>query len=550
MADAVENAAAICCFLTPKYQDSEMCIQEFQYAMERKVKIVPCRLCANWKPSGALGFVIAGRTWIDFRDTADRPLDTAIQKLIDHLQMHVYDAEPVFFPENRPYNRPHAVDNNDQNVPPPPVISTQDSNSVDVTTNMRNAATKEPNARTNERNSTSSEEDGTNSIAAFESELQPNTTSDEIPSQPSPGTFLPSLIDDVCSIEGTMRFTIIFEEPARLLLPIEGYQDAPLLPLAEAIRPVEHLIDPHIKEKIYIAKRNCEHPEDGLTQDESASIQLYSMEASRGDESLYYVLNEYLRHKDRRKLIPFFAYLKLIFTALWKLPSHKGTVWRGVRQNISDHYKVGEELIWWGFSSCTDSLDVLQSDHFLGNYGPRTLFNIECYSGKIIRNHSFYGAESEILLLPATRFLILGKMSPASDLHIIQLREIEGPFPLLKPPFAHQPSVMPINYGEYNEGEFDSVPSPSTSRVARSREVEEPLPLLQPPFVQQQQQPEQQTTTAHENQPSVLLKVDKEANDQKSESALASQSATSPVSRSRDELNPVAKKRSSFCMLL
>ncbi|CAF1404010.1 unnamed protein product, partial [Didymodactylos carnosus] len=98
LAEGIENAAAICCFLTPRYQTSEYCLRELQYAIDQKVLVIPCRLCSNWKPTGALGFLTAGLLWIDFRDKAEHPIDTAIRELIDHVQMHVYDREPVFFP--------------------------------------------------------------------------------------------------------------------------------------------------------------------------------------------------------------------------------------------------------------------------------------------------------------------------------------------------------------------------------------------------------------------------------------------------------------------
>jgi len=86
MAEGVENAAAICCFLTPKYQDSVACKDELTYGKERGVQIIPVRLIANWKPSGWLGFTITGHKWIDFRDF-DRNTDLRIQQLIAEIQM-------------------------------------------------------------------------------------------------------------------------------------------------------------------------------------------------------------------------------------------------------------------------------------------------------------------------------------------------------------------------------------------------------------------------------------------------------------------------------
>lgn len=88
MAAGVENAEAICCFLTPKYQDSVACKDELTYAKERGVCIIPIRLVANWKPTGWLGFSITGHKWIDFRDI-DKNMDLRIQQLIMEIQMLV-----------------------------------------------------------------------------------------------------------------------------------------------------------------------------------------------------------------------------------------------------------------------------------------------------------------------------------------------------------------------------------------------------------------------------------------------------------------------------
>jgi hypothetical protein len=42
------------------------------------------------------------------------------------------------------------------------------------------------------------------------------------------------------------RFSDVIKEPKKLLLTIDGYQDSALLPLEEAIKPIQHLIDSDI----------------------------------------------------------------------------------------------------------------------------------------------------------------------------------------------------------------------------------------------------------------------------------------------------------------
>jgi hypothetical protein len=112
----------------------------------------------------------------------------------------------------------------------------------------------------------------------------------------------------------------IQDEPKQMLQPICGYEKEPLLSLEEACKPLEKIIDEELQQNIVIAKMNSTEPEDNLTVDESASIHLYTMEWQVPENSLYAVLNRTLRLADRRKLQPWFRYLKLFLTAFFKLP--------------------------------------------------------------------------------------------------------------------------------------------------------------------------------------------------------------------------------------
>lgn len=140
------------------------------------------------------------------------------------------------------------------------------------------------------------------------------------------------------------RYTDVCDEPVESrLAPISGYQDMPLVTLEESIEPISHLFD-KIKDIVQTAKENCKAPADGLSQDESASIYLYTMQFDSG-HSLYQVLNENLRSENRQLLKPWFSYLKLFLTALYKLPSLRLTVWRGVRNvDLSSKYPAGTKF--------------------------------------------------------------------------------------------------------------------------------------------------------------------------------------------------------------
>jgi hypothetical protein len=226
------------------------------------------------------------------------------------------------------------------------------------------------------------------------------------------------------------RFLDAGKEPSQHLMPLEGYEQKPLLILEDAVKPIQEFLK-NLDPKVQIALRNSRQPEDDLYVDESASIHLYTMEWRGNESSLYTELNKNLRSTDRKTLKPWFSYLKLFLTALYKLPSFKGVIWRGVRDDLRKQYV--DDCIWWGVSSCTGAIEVMKN--FLGPVGPRTLFNIECINGKSVKKHSFSQAENEIILMPGTYLKVLGKWSPSSDFHIIHLREETPPYQTIVPPY-------------------------------------------------------------------------------------------------------------------
>jgi hypothetical protein len=230
------------------------------------------------------------------------------------------------------------------------------------------------------------------------------------------------------------RFFNFAAEPCTMLMPIQGYEKKPLVSLEEAVEPIISVI-PDVKRMVYVAKKKCKKiPDNKLSLDESASLMLYTMEWEPQEECLYVVLNATLRSENRKKLIPWFSFLKLILTAFARLPSsNRHIVYRGIKQDMRQNYYKGETVTWWGFSSCTATLDVLQNDQFLGATGTRTFFTIECTSGKDIQKYSSIKSEDEILLVPARQFQVVSCLKQSGDLYMIQLREVEPPYPLLEP---------------------------------------------------------------------------------------------------------------------
>lgn len=128
---------------------------------------------------------------------------------------------------------------------------------------------------------------------------------------------------------------LIDEEPA-----INNYIYSRLVPLEKSVIPLGTLVN-GINIHVKTAKETTRTIplEHGLTHDEAAAIYLYSMQT--GSRSLYHVLNNTLRKNTLEKLKSEFLYLKLLRTALNKLPSIQKQVRRGVSKDISLGYTQG-----------------------------------------------------------------------------------------------------------------------------------------------------------------------------------------------------------------
>ena len=283
-----------------------------------------------------------------------------------------------------------------------------------------------------------------------------------------------------------LRFADVGILPKRMLAPLDGYEKFPVVSLEEAVQPLVNIV-PRIERNVFVVKQNCHEPKDGLTSDESASIMLYTLESNSHEDSLYVILNETLRSEQRQKLKPWFLYLRLMLTALTRLPSERRSVFRGVRENLQGQYPIGNTCIWWSFSSCTSSVGVLECESFFGQTGTRTLFHIECLAGKDIKNHSFMQQEDEILLLPARQLVVTSVLNSGNGLHIIQLKETEPKFPLLEPVSLPTPTLP----HEKSDGASSGAQKPMPPKPSKETEPKQhppkqmklptPMPQLTPP---------------------------------------------------------------------
>ena len=138
-----------------------------------------------------------------------------------------------------------------------------------------------------------------------------------------------------------------------------------------------------------------------MTDDEAAAIMLYTQQCC-----LYPLLNTTLRdHTHHDNLKAFRPYLKLLLTALNKLPLERAKVYRGMNANLHETYSQlqGQMFRWWAFSSTTPK--QMKAESFMGSTGDRTLFAIDAI-GVDISAFSAFPSEKEVLILPGTCLVV------------------------------------------------------------------------------------------------------------------------------------------------
>ena len=206
------------------------------------------------------------------------------------------------------------------------------------------------------------------------------------------------------------------------LPPVYGFYSEDLVSIEKALEPIES----EIKELpcyIKIAKKHCHYPnEHGLSEDQAASIYIYTMEWSK--TSLYQVLNHALRSENRQALKIWFPYLKLFDTALDLLPTVRESVWRGVPLDIGKNFTRSQIITWWAVSSCSSSINVIEN--FLKDKHDSTLFLIEVINGKKVSGYTQYEAEDEVILRIGTKLRVkANSLKRADGSHTVHLIEIE-----------------------------------------------------------------------------------------------------------------------------
>ncbi|MFB0629625.1 ADP-ribosyltransferase domain-containing protein [Streptomyces sp. AB3(2024)] len=206
-----------------------------------------------------------------------------------------------------------------------------------------------------------------------------------------------------------------------LVLPaLTGVFDTPLMDFREAVAPVAELLsslDRHVGLSHEFGRRRAQASPGGLSADAIAAVHLYTCESA-----FYREINAVLRTPDRSRVVPYLPYLRLLFSAVSRLPVRTEPLWRGVSLDLRAQYPLGRTVTWWGVSSCTPELGVARA--FLGGRGKRTLFEVVPLRAVGIREFSAFTAEEEFILSPGTQLKVTDVRTERGGLCTVRLTEL------------------------------------------------------------------------------------------------------------------------------
>lgn len=236
-------------------------------------------------------------------------------------------------------------------------------------------------------------------------------------------------------IESTMNLHQLYLERLTgvkdegLVLPaITGVFDTPLMDFQDAVAPVSAAMSGlagHIQRSRDFGKQRADQVADcGPSADAIAALHLYTCESA-----FYREINSVLRSPDRTRVTPYLPYLRLLFSAVSKLPAYTQPLWRGVSLDLRAQYPVGRTVTWWGVSSCTSELKVARA--FLGSRGKRTFFEVTPARAVGIKRFSAFTGEEEYILTPGTQLKVTEVKSESRGLCTVRLSEVTDAAPVV-----------------------------------------------------------------------------------------------------------------------
>ncbi|CAF0973190.1 unnamed protein product [Adineta ricciae] len=222
------------------------------------------------------------------------------------------------------------------------------------------------------------------------------------------------------------RFTETNAPPNNVALPTD-YLNEPLTTLEGSLKNMHSRLDDLDKHIINAKAQFNSSIAHNLTRDEAAAIYLYTLEWPSNGISLYTIFNQDLRTKDNSKIKHWLPFLKLLMTAMNKMPSKQLRVYRGLRGDVSKEYTEGLEFVWASATSCSRSINMA-CNFFANSNGECVLFQIDVQNGKDISAFSHFKLEEEVLLRPGTRFRVTKKPQlekiDSMSVFVVHLQEV------------------------------------------------------------------------------------------------------------------------------
>ncbi|CAF1420355.1 unnamed protein product [Adineta ricciae] len=120
IADAIENADVILCFISEYYQQSKSCRQEFIYAVDDLQKPIIPILIGDYKPKGWLGIRKAGMKYVRFRNPSE-PNESNMKDLIERIQAEISHDKNIIISSTAPVHHEVPAEPTYHETPKAPV---------------------------------------------------------------------------------------------------------------------------------------------------------------------------------------------------------------------------------------------------------------------------------------------------------------------------------------------------------------------------------------------------------------------------------------------
>lgn len=210
-----------------------------------------------------------------------------------------------------------------------------------------------------------------------------------------------------------------FHRAGKNRFPIAQYLQLPEVSTRVAIQPLTSLVQ-RLSDELSKAKRmHRRSMKHGLTDDESAALYLYL-----DSQGLQRALNRAMQDDNPGTIEPWLGFLRILHTALAKLPDVRSTIWCVVEANAVNRLLSEKEIIQCSIVSCLRSKDLIERQLFDRD----VVCSIEAVRGKDVREYAPVSSGTEVLLPFGTPLRVKSKqIGDRTSRAIIHLEEVSAP---------------------------------------------------------------------------------------------------------------------------